>query len=194
MAKREELKTVPCKVQGKTIPQIPRLVMLRKEVAPAYQNWSHEIARGDCYVALHKTGRLVGYRSKWSSEEHKEFAKGHGVYFDSQFELEGSPLTFFLEVDMGTEYWKDELNEKVEEYASLAQSMPQTPFYVLFLAKAKNEVPTAARLKAFGDCFRQYGRGQKFVVTDLELFTADPLAPLFAAQGFPAPKSLLELL
>jgi len=192
MAAREEVKIVPCRVHGKMIPQVPRLVMLKKEVL-SYQKWAHEIARGECYVALHKTGKMTGYRSKWTQEEYRDFAKGHGVYFDSQFELEGSPFSFFLEVDMGTEYWKDELDEKVQEYAGLAESMPQHPFYTVFLAKGNPEVSRADRLKAFGNCFKQHGRGANFIVSDLDLFLLDPLGDIFAANGYPKPASLLAL-
>src|SRR6202012_5615979 len=119
------------------------------------------------YLALHKTGKLTGYRSKWTKDEYNTFAKHHGVYFDSQFELEGSKATFFLEVDMGPEYWNNELDEKVREYAGLAESMPQYPFCVVFVAKTRPGVDRRERLKAFGSCFQAHGRGKNFVVTDL---------------------------
>ena len=193
MVARAEIKLVPCKVHGKIIPQVPRLVMLSRETAPSYQKWEHEIVRSACYVALHSTGKLIGYRSKWTTEEYREFAKSHGVYFDSQFELQGSKFTFFLEVDMGTEYWENELNEKVAEYAGLAQSMPQFPFYVVFVAKTREGTDRGARLKAFGQCFRQHGRGMNFVVTDLDLFTNNPLGKILASDRLTEPASLLDL-
>lgn len=166
--------------------------MLPKDTL-SYQKWAHEIARSECYVALHGTGKLTGYRSQWSKEERQSFAEQHGVYFDSQFELEGSKLTFFLEVDMGTEYWDNELNEKVQEYAGLAESMPQYPFCVVFAAKSRPGSDRRDRLKAFGECFRQHGRGKKFVVTDLDLFTSDPLGKILASDRLTVPAGLLDL-
>lgn len=192
MVAREEVRLVPCVVHGKMIPQVPRLLMLKKEKL-SYQKWEHEIARGDCYVALHRSGQLEGYRSKWTPKEYHAFAKAHGVNFDSQFELTGSKFTFFLEVDMGTEYWDNELDEKVKEYAGLAQSMPQYPFYAVFVAKSRAGVNRAERLKAFGECFRRNGRGANFVVTDLDLFTDDPLGKIFASDRLTVPVSLLDL-
>lgn len=192
MVRRSEVKLAACTVHGKAIPQIKRLVMFPKDTL-SYQKWEHEIARSDCYVSLHNTGKLTGYRSKWSKDERKDFADSHGVYFDSQFDLEGSKFTFFLEVDMGTEYWDNELNEKVEEYAGLAQSMPQNPFYVVFVAKSRTGTDRKERLKAFGNCFRQHGRGKNFVVTDLDLFIDNPLGKIFANERLTAPASLLEL-
>lgn len=192
MVKRGEVKLAACTVHRKKIPQVKRLVMLPKDTL-GYQNWDHEIYRGECYVALHQTGKLTGYRSKWSKEERDDFARAHGVNFDSQFELEGSKYTFFLEVDMGTEYWSNELDEKVKEYAGLAESMPQHPFYVVFAARSGSDSERRARLKAFADCFRQHGRGKNFVVTDIDLFIDDPLGKIFANDRLTAPASLLDL-
>ena len=192
MANRGEIKIGIYTAHGRKIPQLPRLIMHPKDTLSP-QKWEHEIARGNCYAALHNTGKLTGYRSAWTKDEREEFAKAHGVYFDSQFELQGSKYTFFLEVDMGTEYWDNELNEKVEEYASLAQSMPQHPFYAVFVANSKDGTDRRERLAAFGKCFQKYGRGKNFVVTDLDLFIDDPLGKIFANEKLTAPSSLFDL-
>lgn len=169
-----------------------RLVMLPKDKC-SYQKWEHEIKRGDCYVALHKTGRLTGYRSKWSNEEFKDFAQRHGVYFDSHFDLADNPVTFFLEVDMGTEYWEDELNVKVAEYAGLMMSMPDKAIYCLFVAETKEGQKMSDRLRSFSRCFQAYGRGQRFLVTPVELFLDNPLGEIWASDQFSKPASLTAL-
>lgn len=193
MAERGDVKIVPCIMHGKAIAYIERLVMLEKEKPPSYQKWKHEITRGDCYVALHKTGSLTGYRSKWSADEYPVFAKQHGVYFDSHFDLQGVEQTFFLEVDMGTEYWENELDEKVLEYAGLMQSMPNKPVYCLFVTDVKETGSIANRLKGFCRCFHDHGRQQNFLATSLELFLDDPLGAIWAGDGLTKPASLTAL-
>lgn len=192
MQHRGEIKIAPYTVHGKKIHAMPRLVMLPKEKL-SYQNWEHEIMRGDCYVALHTTGLLTGYRSKWSDDEREDFAQKHGIYFDSHFDLKDMAHTFFLEVDMGTEYWEKELNLKVQDYSGLMMSVPQQPMYALFVTQVKENGQIANRLKSFCKCFTAHGRNQNFLVTSTDLFLDDPLGEIWANASLPAPVSLTAL-
>ena len=192
MQKRGELKITPCTVHGKPIHAIPRLVMTSKDKL-SHQNWEHEITRGYCYTTLYKTGLLTGYRSKWSDDERDDFAKRHKVYFDSHFDLKGIDHTFFLEVDMGTEYWEGDLNDKVENYAGLMQSLPQVPMYALFVTDVKSNGEILTRLKAFGKCFTKYGRKQNFLVTTIDKFLETPLGEIWGSERLTSPASLTDL-
>lgn len=149
--------------------------------------------RGDCYVALQNTGLLTGYRSMWSKEERTDFASRHGVYFDSHFDLKDQPNTFFLEVDMGTEYWENELDLKVQDYSGLMLSMPKQPMYALFVTQVRENGEISNRLKSFGKCFTAHGRKQNFLVTSTDLFLENPLGEIWASPRFPAPLSLTAL-
>lgn len=192
MQKRGELKIVPYTLHGQQIRNIQRLIMLPKDKL-SHQNWEHEITRGDCYVTLHNTGLLTGYRSRWSDGEKDDFAEQHGIYFDSHFDLKDNPATFFLEVDMGTEYWERELDLKVQDYSGLMLSMPQQPMYALFVTGVKENGLIASRLKSFGKCFKAHGRGQNFLVTPTELFLEDPLGAIWASERSTQPVSLTAL-
>ena len=192
MAFRSELKIVPYKVHGEEIRNIQRLIMHPKDKL-SHQNWEHEITRGDCYVALRNCGHFSAYRSKWTTQERDDFALQHGVLFDSHFDLKDKTTTFFLEVDMGTEYWEKELNVKVEDYAGLMMSMPQQPMYALFVTDVKGNGEIANRLKSFAKCFKGHGRGQNFLVTAIDLFVDNPLGNIWANDRLPAPISLLTI-
>jgi hypothetical protein len=179
-------------LHGKKIHAMPRMIMLPPDKL-SYQNWEHEMTRGECYVALHRTELLTSYRSKWSDDEYDDFAKKHGVYFDSHFDLKDNRFTFFLEVDMGTEYWEKELNIKVQDYAGLMMSMPSQSIYALFVTSVRDNKDISNRLKAFGKCFRNHGRGLNFLVTPTDLFLDDPLGSIWAGDRFSQPVSLTAL-
>src|SRR5262249_17478595 len=112
--------------------------------------------------------------------ERYDFAQQHGVMFDSHFDLKDIRQTFFLEVDMGTEYWEKELNVKVQDYSGLMMSMPDQPMYALFVTQVKENGAIANRLRSFIQCFKNHGRGQNFLVTSVELFLDDPLGNIWA--------------
>ena len=189
-----EVKLVPCKTNsGKTLTNIDKLIMFPKDKAPSTMGWQHEIDRGDLYVALHKTGKLTSYRFNWHIDEYRGFAKDHRLNPDSRFELEGSDRIFFLEVDRGTEFWTNELDEKISKYAGLQDSMPQNQFVVLFTLQAKPGMDLKERAEKFRDKFQQLGRGHLFVITPHALFLKDPLAPALDFYKSDEPCSLLSL-
>ena len=111
-------------VKYKNDKSVPALIMLPKENAPALTNWDHEIDRGDFYVAYHLTGKITSFDSKWPIDEYRGYAKDHRIFFDSRMDLEGVAPFFFVEIERDTEIWET-LQEKVEKYVGLAESMPQ---------------------------------------------------------------------
>jgi hypothetical protein len=169
--KMEEMKTN----SGKRIRNIDKLVMFPKDRPPSVMGWQHEIDRGDIYVAINKTGKVTSYRWNWHIDEYRGFAKDHRLNPDGRFELEGSPYVWFLEVDRGTEFWSNELDEKISKYAGLQDSMPQTPFVVIFVIQTKPGMSIQERAKRFNETFHQHGRGHRFCITPQQLFVKDPL-------------------
>jgi len=170
--KLEEMKTN----SGKRIRNIDKLVMFPKDRPPSVMGWQHEIDRGDIYVALHKTGKLTSYRWNWHIEEYRNFARNHRLNPDGRFELDGSPYVYFLEVDRGSEFWTNELEEKIQKYAGLQDSMPQTPFVTLFIIQAKPGMDIKERASRFNRAFTEHGRGHRFAITPHQLFLSNPLA------------------
>src|SRR5262249_54482586 len=148
---------VPCKLNDKVLTNMQYLIMLPKDKL-SYQNWQHEIDRGELYVAFHKTSQVTTWRTKWDKDEWMTFAKQHSVRPDNMLELENCPYYFFIEVDRGSEFWSDELDKKIEDYAGLAASMPQNPFYVLFTLQVQGSTKIGDRAAAFRRKFQQLGR------------------------------------
>jgi hypothetical protein len=167
--------------------------MFPKDKAPSVMGWQHEIDRGDIYVALHKTGKLTSYRWNWHIDEYRGFAKDHKLNPDGRFELEGSDKIFFLEVDRGTEFWANELDEKIKKYAALQDSMPQNPFVVRFSVQVKSGMSIKERAEKFNQQFRQLGRGHCFVIAPHSLFLKDPLGEVLYHYNSDEPASLLTL-
>jgi hypothetical protein len=188
-----EIEFVPCKLQGKVLTNIQYLVMLKGDRAPSYQNWAHEIARGEYYVAFHRTGRVAMWRTKWHKDEWEDIGKKHKIRFDNLMELTDCPYLFFIEVDMGTEFWSDELEEKIINYAGLADSMPQVPFYVLFPLQVKAGMSIKERAKAFNRKFAAHGRGHSFMIAPHEFLVKDPFGPVWDDYRSNEPVSLAEL-
>lgn len=193
MLERKEIEFVPCKLQGKILTNIQYLVMLKGERAPSYQNWAHEISRGEYYVAFHKTGKVVMWRTKWHKDEWQEIGKKHKIRFDNLMELADTPPLFFIEVDMGTEFWSDELEEKIVNYAGLADSMPPGSFYVLFPLQVRAGMGIRERAKAFNRKFEQHGRGHNFMIAPHELLVADPMGLVWDDYRSNEPVSLTSL-
>jgi hypothetical protein len=156
---------------------VPALVMLDTQRPPAFQNWDHEIARGDVYVAFQKTNLLTHWDSSWDISEYHNFAKNHRINYDMRMELEGSDMVYFWEVDMGSET-RHELINKIEKYAGLQDSMPQNPFAVLIAIETSNEAMQKKLQRVVGWC-KEHGRGHRFLVGSLESLTARPLGDLF---------------
>jgi hypothetical protein len=187
--KLEEMKTN----SGKRIRNIDKLAMFPKDKPPSVMGWQHEIDRGDVYVALHRTGKVTSYRWNWHIDEYRDFAKNHRLSPDGRFELEGSDKVFFLEVDRGTEFWTNELDEKISKYAGLQDSMPQTPFVVLFVVQVKMGMSIQERAERFRQTFKKLGRGHLFVITPHELFVKDPLGEVLDYYLSDEPATLLTL-
>lgn len=187
--KLEEMKTN----SGKRIRNIDKLVMFPKDRPPSVMAWQHEIDRGDVYVALHKTGKLTSYRWNWDLTEYRDFAKNHRLNPDGRFELEGSDLVYFLEVDRGSEFWTNELDEKISKYAGLQDSMPQNPFAVLFTVQVKPGMSIQERARRFNEAFRQHGRGHRFAITPHHIFLGSPLGEVLDTYLSDEPASLLTL-
>jgi Replication-relaxation len=176
MADTGEVKLEACKTNsGKVLTNVDKLIMFPKDRPPSAMGWQHEIDRGDIYVALHKTGKVIGYRHNWHIDEYRGFAKSHKLNPDGRFELEGSSKLFFLEVDRGTEFWSNELDTKIEKYAALQDSMPQNPFVVLFTIQTKPGMSIKDRASKFNDKFHELGRGHQFAISPHEMFLKDPL-------------------
>jgi hypothetical protein len=187
-----ELQFVPCKLNGKVLTNLQYLIMLPKDKL-SYQNWAHEIDRGDLYVAFHKTGRLTTWRTKWEHDEWIDFAKQHKVRPDNMMELEGLAFYFFIEVDRGSEFWSDELDTTIENYAGLADSMPQHPFYVLFTLQVRAGMDIRERAAAFRRKFAQLGRKHNFMIAPHSFVVKDPLGEVWDDYRSNEPVSLTSL-
>ena len=169
---------------------VPKLVMLPTQKPPAPSNWWHEVERGQLYVDFHKTGKIIGWYSKWPRPEYMEFGKRHGVQPDSMFELDGVDCRFCIELDRGTEDWTD-LEEKIQKYAGLMQSAGSNICPIFFLQPGYRLDLRAKGLKLV-QTIQSLGRRQPFLVTSYELALSDPLAAVYDDCYTSTPRSPLD--
>lgn len=145
------------------------------------QNWynrEHELDCADVFVALAKTSKLLHWDSEWTDDEHKEFVRRFGVYYDRRFELDGSDKVFFLEVDRGSEDVAT-LADKVRKYVKLAHAFPKQPIQVLFTVQRYMRQDLKNRTeKIIKHAIHPAKANEMFLVAPHDLFLKDPSAPV----------------
>jgi len=143
-----------------------------KRKALKYPSHDHEVACGDVYIGLKKSGAL----EEWTYYPH-DFTT---VDPDRKARLADIRQDLFLEVDRGTEPgWK--LEKKILFY-------PPGPYQVIFVA------PDDTRAEQILRILESVRRGHQFLVTLQEWMATNPLGQVYVSPVEPAEKrSLREL-
>lgn len=172
---------------------VPKLISLASEKGQvSASNWWHVLEQGQLYVIFHNTGKVTAWHSMWPKKELEDFARAHKLYPDNFLELVNVDCRFPIELDRGKEDWP-QLEEKVEKYAGLMQSMPQNLMCPIFLMQPGYRTDLQAAGHKMISIIRRLGRDQKFLVAPYALVVDDPLGAVYDDCYTAVPRSPLDV-